>query len=338
MAISGTKVLLTLASPVTYGEIVTVSYTKPSTNPLQSIQGGQVASIINKPVINNCSLLTNSFPTISITSPQGGASFISPASITFVAVAEDSDGYISKVEFFNSSVKLAERTSIPYTFTWTGVNEGSYSITAIATDNLNAKTVSTPVTVVVERPGTSVNQLPVVMIISPEKESDNKKNDNITFEIHAMDPDGSISHVELRNGNYTLAEFTETPYVFTWHNVDTGTYHKSSIATDNRGAMSVSPAIEIKVGSTIKAMTEMINLYPNPNDGRFTMEMDPLLTELQINNITIINLSGQTVYKERINGSENSVFIDLSWINSGPYVILLTNGKGIVATIKFIKQ
>ena len=30
VAISGTKVLLTLASPIVYGDVVTVSYTKPS--------------------------------------------------------------------------------------------------------------------------------------------------------------------------------------------------------------------------------------------------------------------------------------------------------------------
>ena len=36
VAISGTKVLLTLASPIVYGDVVTVSYTKPSANPLQT--------------------------------------------------------------------------------------------------------------------------------------------------------------------------------------------------------------------------------------------------------------------------------------------------------------
>lgn len=45
VAISGTKVLLTLANAVVYGDSVTVAYTKPVTNPLQSVLSGQVASL-----------------------------------------------------------------------------------------------------------------------------------------------------------------------------------------------------------------------------------------------------------------------------------------------------
>ena len=53
VAISGTKVLVTLASPVVYGDVVTVAYTKPSTNPLQTTAGGQAVSITAQNVTNN---------------------------------------------------------------------------------------------------------------------------------------------------------------------------------------------------------------------------------------------------------------------------------------------
>ena len=45
VTISGTNVQLTLASPVVYGDIVTVAYTKPSGNPLQTASGGQAATV-----------------------------------------------------------------------------------------------------------------------------------------------------------------------------------------------------------------------------------------------------------------------------------------------------
>ena len=51
--ISGSTVQLTLASPIKYGDIVTVSYTKPASNPLQTIAGGQAAGISNQPITNN---------------------------------------------------------------------------------------------------------------------------------------------------------------------------------------------------------------------------------------------------------------------------------------------
>jgi uncharacterized repeat protein (TIGR02059 family) len=53
VSISGTKVLLMLATPVVFGDIVTVAYTKPATAPLQTAAGGQAASISTQPVTNN---------------------------------------------------------------------------------------------------------------------------------------------------------------------------------------------------------------------------------------------------------------------------------------------
>ena len=52
VAISGTKVQLTLASPIVYGDVVTVAYTKPSANPLQTASAGQAASISAQTVTN----------------------------------------------------------------------------------------------------------------------------------------------------------------------------------------------------------------------------------------------------------------------------------------------
>ena len=54
VSISGKNVLLNLSSPVVSGDIVTVSYTKPTTNPLQTPAGTKAASISKIPVKNNC--------------------------------------------------------------------------------------------------------------------------------------------------------------------------------------------------------------------------------------------------------------------------------------------
>jgi hypothetical protein len=87
-------------------------------------------------------LSANQPPVVSLTTPSNGQNFTAPSTVTISASASDSDGAVSKVEFFNGSVKLGEKTSAPYTFTWSGVAVGSYNITAVATDNLNAKTTS----------------------------------------------------------------------------------------------------------------------------------------------------------------------------------------------------
>jgi len=53
VAVSGTKVSLTLASAVVYGDVISLSYIVPSTNPLQTPSGGMAASLSSVPVTNN---------------------------------------------------------------------------------------------------------------------------------------------------------------------------------------------------------------------------------------------------------------------------------------------
>ena len=57
VAISGSKVILTLASAVVYGNVVTVAYTKPASNPLQTASGGQAVTINAQSVTNNLSFI-----------------------------------------------------------------------------------------------------------------------------------------------------------------------------------------------------------------------------------------------------------------------------------------
>jgi len=92
---------------------------------------------------------TNNPPTASITSPANNASFTAPAQITINASASDTDGTISKVEFYQGSTLLGTDTSSPYSFSWANVAAGSYALTVKGYDNLNAVTTSTAVNIVV---------------------------------------------------------------------------------------------------------------------------------------------------------------------------------------------
>jgi len=91
----------------------------------------------------------NVAPIVSLTSPTAGTNFTAPASISIAATASDSDGTVTKVEFYNGATKLGEDTSSPYAYTWGGVAAGSYSLTAVATDNQGAATTSAAVSVTV---------------------------------------------------------------------------------------------------------------------------------------------------------------------------------------------
>lgn len=77
----------------------------------------------------------NRVPSISITSPSNNTNFEPGSDITITAEADDSDGTVTMVEFFEGNTKLGEDTSAPYSFTWTDAAEGDYILSAKATDN-----------------------------------------------------------------------------------------------------------------------------------------------------------------------------------------------------------
>ena len=336
VSISGTKVLLTLASPVVAGDVITVSYTKPTVNPLQTSSGGQAASISAKSVINNCSQVANQPPIISITSPTKSVTFTAPANITIEANASDPDGTISKVEFYNGSAKLGEKLSSPFSFTWKEVVEGNYTITAVASDNLNARTVSVPVEVVVEKSASTVNQLPVITITSPPNYKKGKKRDDFVLKAEAYDPDGSIVNVSFKNGSTTLAEITTPPYEYRWEDVDTGTFTITAIAMDNLGAITASSPMELKILDW-DGNAEIIRLYPNPNDGTFTVDFYSGLND-QKNVISVVNLSGKTIFSDEIATDESTRSLNINNQSAGTYILMISSGKEIIAARKFIKK
>ena len=61
--------------------------------------------------------------------------YTAPASVTLMAAAADSDGSVAKVEFYRWGDQAWRSVSAPYTLTWSGVAAGSYSLTAVVTDN-----------------------------------------------------------------------------------------------------------------------------------------------------------------------------------------------------------
>lgn len=92
----------------------------------------------------------NNSPVVNLTAPEDGAIYNDPANITINASASDTDGSISKVEFYSSSQKLGEDTNAPYSFEWNNVPPGNYSLTAKAFDNEGSISTSSPVQVSVE--------------------------------------------------------------------------------------------------------------------------------------------------------------------------------------------
>ncbi|NLA47843.1 MAG: T9SS type A sorting domain-containing protein [Bacteroidales bacterium] len=245
VSVSGTKVFLTLTSPVVYDDAVTVAYNKLPGNPLQTTAGGQVTTMTAQNVLNNCRMPANQPPVANISSPAKSNTFTAPATINIEATANDPDGTIIKIEFYNGEVKLGEVLNKPYSFTWKDVAEGTYFISVAATDNKNTRAVSDPVLVIV-----------------------------------------------------------------------------NAEAIDTLGTISQTSEIEFSMLDTKIPGFEIINLYPNPSDGHFSVDMSGIAEDDR--RFTIYNLSGQAVVNEKKSSHETSIDFNHPELPAGIYILTVS--------------
>ncbi|MBI2927274.1 MAG: fibronectin type III domain-containing protein [Verrucomicrobia bacterium] len=91
----------------------------------------------------------NVAPVVTLTSPADGLVLIGPANILVVAEASDGDGAVTKVAFFANGLLLGEDTQAPFGLSWNLVPTGSYTLTAVATDDDGAQTTSAPITITI---------------------------------------------------------------------------------------------------------------------------------------------------------------------------------------------
>ncbi len=118
--------------------------------------GGQTTSSVITVIVGN-----NIVPTISLTSPSNGSSFIAPAAVNMTTTAADADGSVAQVEFFVDNVSVGIDNITPFSFSWTSVVPfGNRQLKAVATDNNGASTTSNIITISLADP----NALPYKIV------------------------------------------------------------------------------------------------------------------------------------------------------------------------------
>ncbi|MGH7290731.1 MAG: LamG-like jellyroll fold domain-containing protein, partial [Myxococcota bacterium] len=93
-----------------------------------------------------------SAPSVALASPANNTVIPLGATINLIASASDTDGSVTKVEFFDGAAQLGEVTSAPFTYVWNGATAGPHSLTLIATDDSTLTTTSSAVAVTVAPP------------------------------------------------------------------------------------------------------------------------------------------------------------------------------------------
>ncbi len=189
---------------------------------------------------------TGTPPTVTLDSPLAAATFTSPATINLSATANDTDGTIARVEFYNGGIKLGEDTSAPYEFIWTEVAAGNYDLSAITVDDSGLTAVSNGAAVTVELG----DKLPVVALTAPAAGTLLEAPANVTLTAAATDDEAPVVKVEFFSGTLTpvlLGEDTSEPFGLDLTNLGAGAYTFTAKATDSIGQTATSAPVTISI-------------------------------------------------------------------------------------------
>ncbi|PID26664.1 MAG: hypothetical protein CR982_08945 [Candidatus Cloacimonadota bacterium] len=194
---------------------------------------------------SSCTEPLNQSPEVTIDSPANGSELTIGEILSVEMTAMDSDGSIEKVDLYLNNDMITSLTAEPFSYEWNTANleEGSYNLKAIATDNDGLTAESSIVTITL----TDSNEAPMVTIDSPSNGSEFTIGDMVSIEMSATDNDGSIEKVDLYLNNDMVTSLTAEPFNYEWNtaNLEAGSYNLKAIATDNEGLSAESEEIEI---------------------------------------------------------------------------------------------
>jgi hypothetical protein len=94
----------------------------------------------------------NQPPTVAVTVPSSGTSYMLPALVAMTADAADADGTVVQVDFLVDGVTVASDVGAPWSAAWTTNVPGTYVLSARAHDNQGAAAMSMAVAVSVNPP------------------------------------------------------------------------------------------------------------------------------------------------------------------------------------------
>lgn len=178
-------------------------------------------------------LAGNSGLSVVLTNPPNGSTFSAPATLTLLASASTLAGTITSIQFLNGTNLLAEDTALPYSFVWTNVPQGVYSLSARASNSLGAVAVSTAVGVTVIGPLSQIQVSPSAALV-PQYGSQQ-------FAAQALDALGnSLSPQPPFSWSVSGGGTIDTNGLFTSAGVPGGPFALSAASGSVTGAASVS--------------------------------------------------------------------------------------------------
>ncbi|MCS0232611.1 glycosyl hydrolase family 18 protein [Vibrio sp. 2026] len=200
----------------------------------------------------------NEVPTVNLTSPSASASVTAGDVVSLAADAADTDGTVSKVEFFVDGVLVGQATSAPYAASWTAT-EGQHEFSTKAYDDAGAVSTASVVTLTVAsaQPG---NEAPTVDVALSASSID--LGGSVTLTANATDADGTVAKVDFYVAGVLAGTATTAPYTLDVTPSQAGSLSVYARATDDAGATADSAIATLTVnGGAVTSNCRPDGLY-----------------------------------------------------------------------------
>ncbi len=200
----------------------------------------------------------NEVPTVTLTSPSASASVTAGDVVNLAADAADTDGTVSKVEFFVDGVLVGQATSAPYAVSWTAT-EGQHEFSTKAYDDAGAVSTASVVTLTVAsaQPG---NEAPTVDVALSASSID--LGGSVTLTANATDADGTVAKVDFYVAGVLAGTATTAPYTLDVTPSQAGSLSVYARATDDAGATADSAIATLTVnGGAVTSNCRPDGLY-----------------------------------------------------------------------------
>ena len=286
---------------------------------------------------------SNTLPSVTISSPASGSTHSAPASIAINVNASDADGAIAKVEFYNGNTKLGEDATEPYSYVWSSIVAGSYTVRAVATDDRGGQstaqvnvTVSSGAGAIVYKHcdyGGYAVSLPIGTYTLNQLMLRGVVNDDIS----SLQVNSGYEMVLYRDDN-----FTGPAYLFrsnfgclvsvglsngTTVNLNDWT---TSIVVRQSTARTRSNTEEVSLLQ--EGMVPLLSVSPNPATNRVIIQYGEPGSYFDVD---VMDVNGAVVQK--VSRMKSGQPLNVSGLRTGVYFVRINTGKDIV-TKKIIKQ
>lgn len=286
----------------------------------RAIYDGNLIQVSSSSVV-----IVQDLPVIELTAPLNGTVWFSPATIGLVASVTANNHVISKVRFFNGTTLLGEDTTAPYTWQWSGVGDGVYSITARVYYDSGSSLPSAPVSLTV------TSTPPTIRIDSPVSGSiQSFGSDVLIHGVVAMNGHAPTKVQFLRNGEW-MGEVAGPDYQWQWTAASAG-QHVWVARLIYDGGVSLDSA---PVTITVALPPPSIQLTSPLNDSSYLAGTDvSLQAAVQANGNPVIKV--EFLVDDVVVGESNGPLYGANWSSAAArtyrVAARLTYGSGLVSS------